>query len=95
MEAEDHVKNHTQVIKNLQSKQSPVEELLRQADSLIATQKPRAEVYAAMADSLGQTWKDLNGILDERRIVLELAYNCHKYGIRNRNEMKCRWETGG
>lgn len=61
-----------------QSKQSPVEELLRQADSLIATQKPRAEVYAAMADSLGQTWKDLNAILEDRRIVLELAFNCHK-----------------
>lgn len=55
-----------------------MEELLRQADSLIATQKPRAEVYAAMAESLGETWKDLNAILDERRIVIELAYNCHK-----------------
>ncbi|CAL8129596.1 unnamed protein product [Orchesella dallaii] len=77
-EAEDYLKNHSQVIKNLQSKQSPVEELLRQADSLIATQKPRAEVYAAMADSLGQTWKDLNAILEERRIVLDLAFNCHK-----------------
>jgi hypothetical protein len=55
-----------------------VEELLRQADSLIATQKPRAEVYAAMADSLGQTWKDLNGILEERKTVILLAFNAHQ-----------------
>ncbi len=65
----------------IQSKQSPVEELLRQADNLIATQKPRAEVYAAMADSLGQTWKDLNGILEERRVVIQLAFTAHKYVV--------------
>ncbi|XP_021966821.1 uncharacterized protein LOC110861999 isoform X1 [Folsomia candida] len=76
-DAEDFLKNHNQVIKNLQSKQSPVEELLRQADNLIATQKPRAEVYAAMADSLGQTWKDLNLVLEERRLVIQLAFNAH------------------
>lgn len=59
-----------------QSKQSPVEELLRQADHLIATQKPRAEVYAAMAESLGLAWKDVNTLLEERRniLLLNVAY---------------------
>ncbi|XP_030752847.1 coiled-coil domain-containing protein 141-like [Sitophilus oryzae] len=35
---------HNEVLRQLQNKQSPVEELLRQADQLIATQRPRAEV---------------------------------------------------
>ena len=55
-----------EVINKLQSKQSPVEELLRQADQLITNQQPRAEVYAAMAESLGAAWRDLNRILEER-----------------------------
>lgn len=59
----------------LQSKQSPVEELLRQADQLIATQRPRAEVYAAMAESLGLAWKDVNSHLEERKLILELNVN--------------------
>ncbi|KAJ4429613.1 hypothetical protein ANN_21799 [Periplaneta americana] len=54
------------------SKQSPVEELLRQADQLISTQKPRAEVYAAMAESLGLAWKDVNSHLEQRKLILDL-----------------------
>ena len=56
----------------LQNKQSPVEELLRQADQLISTQKPRAEVYAAMAESLGLAWKDVNSHLEQRKLILDL-----------------------
>lgn len=51
-----------------QNKQSPVEELLRQADQLIATQRPRAEVYAAMAESLGRAWRDINSTLELRKV---------------------------
>ncbi len=36
--------SQNEVIHKLQSKQSPVEDLLRQADQLIASQQPRAEV---------------------------------------------------
>ena len=50
-----------EVINKLQSKQSPVEELLRQADQLITNQQPRAEVYAAMAESVGQIGDILTG----------------------------------
>ncbi|KAJ9596373.1 hypothetical protein L9F63_012601, partial [Diploptera punctata] len=63
---------HDEVLLQLQSKQSPVEELLRQADQLISTQKPRAEVYAAMAESLGLAWKDVNSHLEQRKQILDL-----------------------
>lgn len=62
----------------LQSKQSPVEELLRQADQLISTQGARAEVYAAMAESLGAAWKDVNRHLDTRKRVLDLNVDYHR-----------------
>lgn len=56
-----------------------MEELLKQADQLIASQRPRAEVYAAMAESLGQAWKDLNAFLEQRRVILELNVAFHGY----------------
>ncbi|XP_024868428.1 muscle M-line assembly protein unc-89-like isoform X5 [Temnothorax curvispinosus] len=62
---------HDQVLLRLQNKQSPVEELLRQADQLIATQRPRAEVYTAMAETLGQAWRDVNQLLERRKEILD------------------------
>ncbi|CAG9824336.1 unnamed protein product [Phaedon cochleariae] len=70
-------KAHDEVLRQLQNKQSPVEELLRQADQLIATQKPRAEVYAAMAESLGRAWKDINSNLELRKQILDLNVLYH------------------
>ena len=61
----------------LQSKQSPVEDLLNQADQLISTQKPRAEVYAAMAESLGLAWRDLNAHLETRKNMLDMSVAFH------------------
>ncbi|KAJ1525037.1 hypothetical protein ONE63_009883 [Megalurothrips usitatus] len=68
---------HHDVLLKLQSKQSPVEELLRQADQLISTQGARAEVYAAMAESLGAAWRDVNHHLDTRKRVLDLNVDYH------------------
>lgn len=48
-----------------------MEELLRQADQLIATQKSKAEVYAAMAETLGQAWRDVNQLLERRKEILD------------------------
>ncbi|KYN22091.1 hypothetical protein ALC57_05509 [Trachymyrmex cornetzi] len=62
---------HDQVLLRLQNKQSPVEELLRQADQLITTQRPRAEVYTAMAETLGQAWRDINQLLERRKKILD------------------------
>ena len=74
-EAAELQKAQVEVINKLQSKQSPVEELLRQADQLITNQQPRAEVYAAMAESLGLAWRDLNRILEERKLLLDRNYS--------------------
>ena len=74
-EAAELQRAQVEVINKLQSKQSPVEELLRQADQLITNQQPRAEVYAAMAESLGAAWRDLNRILEERKLLLDKNYS--------------------
>ncbi|XP_039306302.1 uncharacterized protein LOC105193639 isoform X2 [Solenopsis invicta] len=71
IEATELSKAHDQVLLRLQNKQSPVEELLRQADHLIATQRPKAEVYTAMADTLGQAWRDVNQLLERRKEILD------------------------
>lgn len=52
--------------------------MLRQADQLIATQKPRAEVYAAMAETLGRAWKDVNLYLEIRKQILDLNVQYHQ-----------------
>ena len=74
-EAAQLQKSQTDVVNKLHNKQSPVEELLRQADQMMASQEPRAEVYSAMAESLGSAWKDLNRILEERKILLDLNFS--------------------
>ncbi|XP_066257893.1 uncharacterized protein [Euwallacea similis] len=76
-EALELQKAHNEVLRQLQNKQSPVEELLRQADQLIATQRPRAEVYAAMAESLGRAWRDINSTLELRKLILDLNVQYH------------------
>ena len=74
-EAAELKNQHLEAMTNLKTKQSPVEELLRQADDLIANQKPKAEVYSAMAESLGQAWRDLNYQLEQRREILDQNYS--------------------
>lgn len=60
-----------EVLQQLQSKQNPVEDLLRQADELIVNQRPKACVYSAMAESLGTAWKDLHGLIEQRRSIVD------------------------
>ncbi|XP_033210464.1 titin isoform X2 [Belonocnema kinseyi] len=62
---------HDEVLLRLQSKQSPVEELLRQADRLISTQRLKAEVYKAMAETLANAWRDVNSLLERRKQILD------------------------
>ena len=73
-EAADLQAAHFDILQKLQSKQSPVEDLLRQADNLICNHKNRAEVYTAMAESLGMAWRDLINLLDERKYILDQNY---------------------
>ncbi|XP_031789486.1 uncharacterized protein LOC100679567 isoform X4 [Nasonia vitripennis] len=70
-EAKELLNAHDEVLLRLQDKQSPVEELLRQADRVISTQKPKAEVYKAMAETLAAAWKDVNDLLERRKQILE------------------------
>lgn len=67
---------------NLQTKQSQISELLSRADDLV-NQQPTAsqsDVYAAMADSMGRAWRDLQKILNFRTELLELNVRfCHSY----------------
>ncbi|CAH1708712.1 unnamed protein product [Aphis gossypii] len=69
---------HERVLEKIQEKQSPVNELLKKADHLIATQNTQPEVYAAMADSLGLAWKDVNDILQKRSYLLHLNVEYHR-----------------
>ena len=73
-EAADLQVAHMDILQKLQSKQSPVEDLLKQADNLISNHKDRAEVYTAMAESLGMAWRDLINLLDERKYILDQNY---------------------
>ncbi|XP_012061613.1 PREDICTED: uncharacterized protein LOC105624873 [Atta cephalotes] len=79
---------HDQVLLRLQNKQSPVEELLRQADQLITTQRPRAEVYTAMAETLGQAWHDINQLLERRKKILDrnVLFQCRAAECREHME---------
>ncbi|KAF4518527.1 hypothetical protein B566_EDAN004271 [Ephemera danica] len=69
---------HDEVLVQRQSKQSPVEDLLRQVDQRISTDDPKADVYAAMADSLGMAWRDVNKLLEERKALLDLNVQYHR-----------------
>ncbi|CAI6344104.1 unnamed protein product [Macrosiphum euphorbiae] len=69
---------HERVLQKIQEKQSPVNELLKKADHLIATQNTQPEVYAAMADSLGLAWKDVNDVLQKRSYLLHLNVEYHR-----------------
>lgn len=61
-----------------QNQQSPVEELLKKADRVMVSEKSQAPVYAAMADSLGQAWKNINSHLVLRKHILHLNVVYHR-----------------
>ncbi|KAI5729323.1 hypothetical protein M8J76_001379 [Diaphorina citri] len=96
-EASHLLDTQNEVIRQIESKHSPVEELLRKADSLITnpSQRPiRPEVYAAMAESLGVAWRDVNAYLTRRRSILERNVNYHSeaskcYDCMSRLEATC------
>ena len=60
-----------------------MEELLNQADQLIARQDGKASTYSAMAESLALAWRELNGQLEQRRLVLAQCVRYHRWvGVR-------------
>ncbi|XP_064598296.1 coiled-coil domain-containing protein 141-like isoform X2 [Liolophura sinensis] len=70
-----YAEKHDELLAKLQKKQDEVTNLLARADTF-ATQNPgdrdqSVEVYAAMAESLGEAWKDLNAKLEYRTQLLD------------------------
>ena len=55
-----------------------MEDLLNQADQLIARQDTKASTYSAMAESLALAWRELNGQLEQRRQVLAQCVRYHR-----------------
>ena len=53
-------------------------QLLSQADDLANENRPYAEVYQAMADSLNEAWKDLNTQLEYRKMLLDQSIAFHQ-----------------
>ncbi len=59
-------------------KQKDVTELLTRADDLAAHKQNYQEVYAAMAESLSEAWKDLNTQLEYRKMLLDQSIAFHE-----------------
>ena len=59
-------------------KQKDVTELLAKADDLASQNKPYQEVYGAMAETLGEAWKDLNAQLEYRKMLLDQSIAFHE-----------------
>lgn len=53
-------------------------ELLSRADDLASQNKSYQEVYTAMAESLGEAWKDLNAQLEYRKMLLDQSIAFHE-----------------
>ncbi|KAL7299328.1 hypothetical protein TKK_0007906 [Trichogramma kaykai] len=59
---------HDEVLEKIQTKQNPVDEMWRQADDTLLSQKP---LCAAMAENLSHAWKDICDLLEKRKLILE------------------------
>ncbi|XP_013393635.1 titin [Lingula anatina] len=69
---------HEELLHKLHDKQHQITELLARADEYVAQEKAYSEVYEAMAESLGEAWKDLNSQLETRRLLLDQSIAFHQ-----------------
>ncbi|XP_074602730.1 uncharacterized protein LOC141856343 isoform X2 [Brevipalpus obovatus] len=77
-EAMAYQQQHEQALKKLETKQTPVEKLLSQADDIIASQKTDPIVFSAMAENLALTWKNLTIHLQQRQKTLAQSVNFYR-----------------
>ena len=63
---------------HMQAKQRDVTELLARADDMALQNKSYQEVYAAMAETLAEAWKDLNAQLEYRKRLLDQSIAFHE-----------------
>ncbi|XP_071495752.1 uncharacterized protein [Diadema antillarum] len=77
-EARNFQKQHEDVIRNLVAKQDQIGSLLSQADNQVSTQQFYGDVYAAMAKSLGEAWRDLGRQMETRQQLLNQAVDFYQ-----------------
>ncbi|XP_066905382.1 uncharacterized protein [Halyomorpha halys] len=78
-EAEELRRSHHEVISKIQSKKSPVEELVDQAEAVISRQGTSPRVYSAMSRSITSAWDNVNSHLQSRSRILDLNVNYHRW----------------
>lgn len=61
-----------------QAKEQEIKNILTSADQFTAENTSQVEVYAAMADTLGEAWKELNNKLEYRGILLDDSVQFHQ-----------------
>ncbi|KAI1297760.1 Uncharacterized protein HDE_04446 [Halotydeus destructor] len=88
-------RNLEDAINKLQTKQSPVEKVLCQADQVVSKAPRKSEVYSAMASNLANAWRGLNSQLGLRLQLLDqtVAFysRCREFEARMD---KCEHEFG-
>jgi len=55
--------------------------MLARADDLAAQNRSYQDVYTAMAESLGEAWKDLNKQLEYRKMLLDQSIAFHESAL--------------
>ena len=75
----------------VQMKQKDVADLLARADDLTTQNRTYQEVYEAMAQSLGEAWKDLNRQLEYRKMLLDQSIAFHQSALKVSH---CQNDTG-
>jgi hypothetical protein len=66
------------IVVYFQAKEDEVKQLLCSADQQVASTQSEARVYSAMADTLGEAWRDLNAKLEYRRMLLDHSVAFHQ-----------------
>ena len=68
----------TFIILFLQSKEDEIKNILASADAYAVENRSQADVYAAMAETLNEAWRELNLKLEHRSMLLEQSIAFHQ-----------------
>ena len=66
------------IILFLQSKEDEIKNILASADAYAVENRSQADVYAAMAETLNEAWRELNLKLEHRSMLLEQSIAFHQ-----------------
>lgn len=62
----------------MQSKEDEIKNILASADAYAVENRSQADVYAAMAETLNEAWRELNIKLDHRSMLLDQSIAFHQ-----------------